>query len=71
MKNEKPAIEKQRDEITVSIANAKKSIKEAQDKILELLANSQGMILDDVELISTLEQSKSQSATIAEDLLSA
>lgn len=40
MKNEKPEIEKQRDEITVSIANAKKSIKEAQDKILELLANS-------------------------------
>lgn len=58
MKNEKPEIEKQRDETTVSIANAKKTIKEAQDKILELLANSKGMILDDVELIETLEKSK-------------
>ena len=58
MKNEKPDIEKQRDETTVSIANAKKTIKEAQDKILELLANSKGMILDDSELIETLEKSK-------------
>ena len=40
MKCERPEIEKQRDEITVSIANANKTIKEAQYKILELLANS-------------------------------
>ncbi|KAL4470156.1 hypothetical protein ABPG72_009081 [Tetrahymena utriculariae] len=71
MKNEKPEIEKQRDETVVSIATAKKTIKEAQDKILELLANSKGMILDDVELIETLEKSKKQSAVIAKDLVAA
>ena len=55
MKNERPEIEKQRDETIVSISNAKKSLKQAQDKILELLAEAKGMILDDTELISTLE----------------
>jgi dynein heavy chain len=46
MKHEKPDIEKKRDEIVVSIANAKREIKEGQDQILKLLSESEGMILD-------------------------
>jgi len=64
MKAERPEIERQRDEIIVSIATDKKSLKEAQDKILELLAEAKGMILDDQELIKTLEESKFKSAEI-------
>ncbi|KRX08296.1 P-loop containing nucleoside triphosphate hydrolase [Pseudocohnilembus persalinus] len=64
MKNEKPEIEQQRDETIVTIANSKKQLQEAQDKILQLLAEAKGMILDDVELIQTLETSKKQSAEI-------
>lgn len=48
MKHEKPEIEKQRDGVIVSIANSKKSLENSQNKILELLAVSTGMILDDV-----------------------
>lgn len=68
MKNEKPEIEKQRDETIVTIANSKKTLKEAQDKILQLLAEATGMILDDQELISTLEESKFRSAEIVQSL---
>lgn len=39
----------------VSISEGKKSLKEAQDNILTLLSESTGMILDNVELIKTLE----------------
>lgn len=58
MKNERPEIERQRDEIIVKMARARKLLKEAQDKILEMLAEAKGMILDDDELIATLEKSK-------------
>ena len=51
VKIERPDVEKQRDQIVVSVSSLKKSLKELQDKILELLANSKGMILDDQNLI--------------------
>lgn len=50
------------------MANARKSLKQAQDRILEMLAEAKGMILDDVELIATLETSKQQSEDIAKSL---
>lgn len=68
MVHEKPEIEKQRDEVVVSIASGKKKLKEAQDLILEMLAVSKGMILDDVKLIETLEQSKLGSNEIIKSL---
>ena len=64
MKFERPDIEKQKDEIVVSIANSKKTLKEAQDKILEMLAEAKGNILDNDDLIATLEESKKNSNEI-------
>lgn len=43
-------------------------LKQAQDKILELLAAAKGMILDDFELIQTLEDSKIKSTEIIDNL---
>lgn len=40
MKNERADVEKQRDEIVVKIAQSKKSLKMAQDRILDMLANA-------------------------------
>lgn len=68
MKHEKPEIEKQRDEVVVSIATSKKRLEESQNKILELLAVSTGMILDDVVLIETLEVSKADSVKIIKNI---
>jgi len=39
----------------VKVAANKKFLKETQDKILKMLAESKGMVLDDIELITTLE----------------
>ncbi|KAI8909816.1 dynein heavy chain and region D6 of dynein motor-domain-containing protein [Gorgonomyces haynaldii] len=64
VKLEKPELEQQRNSLIVNIANDKKQLKDIEDKILKLLFNSQGNILDDEELIDTLNQSKVTSAAI-------
>lgn len=43
-------------------------LKAAQDNILTLLSESKGMILDNLELIKTLEESKKNSAIIKKKL---
>lgn len=68
VKFELPEIEKQKDEVVVSISNGKKLLKEAQDNILTLLSESKGNILDNTELIKTLEESKKNSAIIKKKL---
>ena len=52
----------------MSISEGKKLLKEAQDNILTLLSESTGMILDNIELIKTLEESKKNSAIIKKKL---
>lgn len=48
VKYELPEIEKQKDEVVVSISEGKKLLKEAQDNILTLLSESKGNILDNI-----------------------
>lgn len=50
------------------MSNARKSLKSAQDSILDLLANAEGMILDNEQLINSLELSKFQSTDIQKSL---
>ncbi|KAJ1555212.1 Dynein heavy chain 6, axonemal, partial [Nowakowskiella sp. JEL0078] len=66
VKLERPELEEQRNSLIVSIANDKKQLKDIEEKILKLLYNSEGNILDDEELIDTLNQSKITSAAIKE-----
>jgi len=47
-----------KNELVLSNAKMKKELKEIEDKILFMLSNAQGNILDDEELINTLAQSK-------------
>ncbi|KAL7754338.1 hypothetical protein RI367_000319 [Sorochytrium milnesiophthora] len=63
---ERPELEEQRNSLIVNISNDKKQLQEIEEKILRLLYNSQGNILDDEELISTLNQSKVTSGVISE-----
>ncbi|KAK3247674.1 hypothetical protein CYMTET_42830 [Cymbomonas tetramitiformis] len=51
--------------LVVSNARMKKELKEIEDKILFMLSNAKGNILDDEELINTLAQSKVTSNEIA------
>ncbi|RKO89719.1 dynein heavy chain and region D6 of dynein motor-domain-containing protein [Blyttiomyces helicus] len=66
VKLERPELEEQRNSLIVNIANDKRQLKDIEEKILKLLFNSEGNILDDEELIDTLNQSKVTSAAIKE-----
>ena len=62
---ERPDLANLKVQLVVSNAEMKKELKEIEDKILFMLSNSQGNILDDEELINTLAQSKVTSNEIA------
>ncbi|DBA02677.1 TPA: hypothetical protein N0F65_010502 [Lagenidium giganteum] len=64
VRSERPDLEQRKNELTVNIASDKKQLKEIEDKILYMLENSQGNILDDEELIDTLAHSKVTSSAI-------
>lgn len=55
----------------VNIANDQRILKDIEDKILYMLANASGNILDDEELIDALSQSKVTSKAINERLTEA
>ena len=64
VKLENPKLEKERDDIIVSLANDQKMLEETQNSILDMIADSQGYILDNIALISALQRSKSTSKDI-------
>jgi dynein heavy chain len=48
------------------MSDNKKKLKEAEDELLKRLAEAEGSLLDNDELIQTLEQTKLKSIEIAE-----
>jgi len=62
---ERPDLEQKKDQLIVSIASDKKQLKDVEDKILYMLANSSGDILEDEALINNLAASKRTSQTIS------
>jgi len=64
VRKERPDLEEAKDRLVLSISNDKKQLKDLEDKILRLLKESEGNILDDVDLIKTLETSKTTSTMI-------
>mmetsp|Transcript_10385 Transcript_10385/g.18281 ORF Transcript_10385/g.18281 Transcript_10385/m.18281 type:complete len:2113 (+) Transcript_10385:3522-9860(+) len=63
---EEPEVERKRQNLIVESAQSKAQLKEIEDRILELLSNAKGNILDDEELINTLATSKVASQRIEE-----
>ncbi|CAM6094963.1 unnamed protein product [Calypogeia fissa] len=55
---ERPDLAEMKTQLTLSNASMKRELKELEAKILYLLSNAEGNILDDEELINTLAQSK-------------
>ncbi|XP_024516360.1 LOW QUALITY PROTEIN: dynein heavy chain 6, axonemal, partial [Selaginella moellendorffii] len=64
VRKERADLEEQNDRLVVSISSDKKQLKDLEDKILKLLKESEGNILDDEVLINTLNTSKVTSAVI-------
>lgn len=65
---EMPEIEQTKQELIQQIARGKMSLKRNEERILELLANSKGMILDNVDLIENLKLSKADALMVKESL---
>jgi dynein heavy chain, axonemal len=63
---ERPDLEAKKDALIVSIAGDKRQLKEIEDRILQMLADAKGEILDDENLINSLAASKSTSRAIGE-----
>ena len=61
---ERPDMAEKKNSLVVANASMKKQLKEIEDKILYLLKNSEGNILDDEVLIETLKDSKIKSVKI-------
>ena len=55
---ERPDLEEQRNQLIVKINSDKNQLKAIEDRILKLLFESEGNILDNEELITTLGDSK-------------
>ena len=65
---ERPALEAQRQELIQEMSNNRQVLKQLEDTLLRELAASKGSILDNDELIATLQNSKSKAVEIAASL---
>ncbi len=52
----------------MSIAEDRLLLKKGEDRILDLLTNSRGMILDDIELIESLKISKEIAKAVSDKI---
>jgi dynein heavy chain len=64
VKKERPDIEAKRNRLVVSMADDRKQLEDIEKRILKMLSESQGNILDDEVLITTLGESKFTSNVI-------
>ena len=62
--NERSELEKAREELIEQTSNNKKLLKDLEDTLLRELATSQGNMLDNVELIATLEETKTKATEV-------
>ena len=68
VKFERPELEEQREKLIQETFQNKQKLKDLEDTLLRELANSSGNMLDNTELISTLEDTKTKAAEVTEKL---
>ncbi|KAM9717113.1 dynein axonemal heavy chain 2 [Menidia menidia] len=68
VRKERPELEQQKDSLVMSIAAGKKSLQDLEDEILRLLNEATGSLLDDVQLVNTLQASKVTSTEVSDQL---
>lgn len=66
--NERKELEEQRERLVTEMSENKSLLKTLEDTLLRELASSTGLMLDNVELIRTLEETKSKAIEIAQKL---
>ncbi|XP_043933259.1 dynein axonemal heavy chain 2 [Protopterus annectens] len=68
VRRERPELEEQKDSLVINIAAGKKKLQELEDEILRLLNEATGSLLDDVQLVNTLQTSKVTATEVSEQL---
>ncbi|TSK77048.1 Dynein heavy chain 2, axonemal [Bagarius yarrelli] len=64
----KEQLEEQKDSLVINIASGKRKLQELEDEILRLLNEATGSLLDDVQLVNTLQTSKVTATEVSEQL---
>ena len=67
--HELPEDDKIRRELIVNISEDRLLLKKGEERILDLLNNSKGMILDDIELIESLKISKEIAKAVSDKIV--
>ncbi|KAJ1332384.1 hypothetical protein BSLG_008688 [Batrachochytrium salamandrivorans] len=67
--HERKELEEQRERLIAEMSENKSLLKDLEDTLLRELASSTGLMLDNVELICTLEETKSKATEIASKLV--
>ncbi|KAJ7313213.1 hypothetical protein JRQ81_004492 [Phrynocephalus forsythii] len=68
VRRERPELEEQKDHLVLNIAAGKRKLKDLEDEILRLLNEATGSLLDDVQLVNTLQTSKVIATDVTEQL---
>jgi len=68
IKVERPELEEERDKLVVSLAEYKRQLKNIEARILKLVAEASEDILEDEELIQTLDMSKQTSIAVGQKM---
>jgi len=68
VQKEQPSLEEQKSELTLNVAAGKKKLVELENTILRLLSETKGSLLDDENLVNTLQISKVTSEEVTQKL---
>jgi dynein heavy chain, axonemal len=68
---EKPKLEQQKKDLMNSVAEDQLLLVELEDRILHLISSTKGSLLDDANLVDTLQESKVTSTSVQEKMASA
>jgi len=66
--NEEPRLEEQKSELVIRVAAGQKKLQDLEDTILRLLSEAKGSLLDDENLVVTLQSSKTTSEEVTAQL---
>jgi dynein heavy chain len=69
VQKEQPEQEEKKSQLTIQVAAGKKQLVDLENDILRLLSASKGSLLDDFELVNTLQQSKITAEAVTEQLI--
>lgn len=64
IRHERVELEEKRVQLILEISQSKRQLQDLEDKILRQIAEAQGRILEDEELVGTLDNSKITSETV-------